>query len=138
MSDLYFSDGETEGLPRQPALHDDAEEEMLMRAIAMSLKLEEQEEQPSSEAGLPLIRNMIDQEIVVWFVLFILSYFPGETEEEMLMRAIAMSLEEEPAFETGLKGKLKKWQARKSETLFLLWSGFSISKSIEKDTGVPL
>ena len=56
----------------------------------------------------------------------------------MLARAIAMSLEEEPAFETGLKGKLKKWQARKSETPFLLWSGFSISKSIEKDTGFPL
>ena len=47
MSDLYFSDGETAGVPRQPALHDDAEEEMLMRAIAMSL-----EEEPAFETGL--------------------------------------------------------------------------------------
>ena len=54
------------------------------------------------------------------------------------MRAIAMSVEEEPAFETGLKGKLKKQQARKSETPFLLWSGFFISKSIVKDNGVTL
>ena len=50
------------------------------------------------------------------------------------MRAIAMSLEEEPAFETGLKGKLKKQEASISETPFLLWSGFFI----EKDTDVPL
>ena len=64
MSYLYFSDGETAGVPRQPALHDDAEEEMLRRAIAMSLELEEQEEQPSSKAGLPFIKKMIDQEIV--------------------------------------------------------------------------
>ena len=78
---------------------------------------------------------MIDQ-VLLTDLYF--SYFPDETEEEMLARAIAKSLEEEPAFETGLKGKLKKWQARKSETPFLLWSGFFIAKSIEKDTGVPL
>ena len=96
---MYFSDEETPG--RQFSLHDETEEEMLRRAIAMSLELEEQGEQPSSEAGLPSIRNMIDQEIVVWFVLFILSYFPDKTEEDMLMRAI--SLEDELAFETGFK-----------------------------------
>ena len=49
---------------REPALHDETEEEMLRRAIAMSLELEEQEEQPSSKAGLPFIKKMIDQEIV--------------------------------------------------------------------------
>ena len=57
---MYFSDGETARVARQPALHDETEEEMLRRAIAMSLELEEQEEQPSSEAGKPSIRNMID------------------------------------------------------------------------------
>ena len=87
---MYFSDGKSAGVARQSALHDETEEEILMQAIAMSL-----------EAGLASIRNMIDQEIVVWFVLFILSYFPDKTEEDMLMRAI--SLEDELAFETGFK-----------------------------------
>ena len=64
LSDLHFSDGKTAGVVREPALHDETEEEMLRRAIAMSLELEEQEEQPSSKAGLPFIKKMIDQEIV--------------------------------------------------------------------------
>ena len=76
------------------------EDEMLMRAIAMSLEVEEEvEEREVDEEKLCFTRHHGTGELVktnpMWLSVSLAPPGDEEDEEEMLKRAIAMSLEEQ-------------------------------------------